>query len=522
MVKKSKKLLLVILSSLTLVVTLAAALVLGGHNEHSFRGGADSETYSVNLNRSLTAGELSSGQATFKTGNDSNIVFKFDSSKSSVSSSEVVTLTTGGYFYNNTRLTGITKIEGSASSGSAKVYFGNDVDILSEGSVSLDTSGSSFIIDLENPVDFFRISDVSGSVAINSLKVTFDCSNEYEYLDAKELASGDKLYQSTLSGSFNANHIVNEKCFDVANESSGYSFCVTIPANASGGWPAWYFALKTAISAASFTLEMYVKGENQAQLNMNVVDANNNALLKSGNRPITLTSEWTVFSVDINSSTLMSGKSGTDIAKFKFSQNFGSVAVERRVYIDQIRILVPETATRSNIEMCNYVRATTSATAAGSTVFDTVHGSSTSAKKLTFADTTGLTNTETGTYRVFATFDIAASLGSDNGIDVKSCTLSFDIKFSDEIANSPDGNKSRVTIDFTDSTGKASSSWFQMNGITSYGDGWYRYYRNLNGTGAISALSENVGTIKLGFNGVYTGNQATAHIYLDNIALTAN
>lgn len=521
MVKKSKKLLLVMLTSFTAVAALTAVLVFG-HNEQSIRGIADGEPYSVNLNRSLSSSELASGQALFKTQNSSNITFKFDSSKSSVTSSELVTLATGGYFYNETRLTGITKIEGSASGGSAKIYFGNDATILNEGSVSLDTSSSSFTINLENPVDFFKISDVSGSVTINSLKVAFDCSNSYDYLDAREVASGDLLYGSTLSGSLNSNHIVNAKCLDVANSSSGYSFSITMNANASGGWPAWYFAPKTTISASSFTLEMYVKGYNQEQLNMNVTDASNNALLKSGNRPITLTSDWTVFTVDINSSTLASGKSGTDIAKIKFSQNFGTVATERRVYIDQIRVLVPETPSRSNIEMCNYVRASTSQTAAGSTVFDTVHGTSTASKKLTFADTTGLTSTATGTYRVFATFDIAASLGSNNGIDVKNCTLSFDIKFSDEIANSPDGNKSRVTIDFTDSTGKASSSWFQMNGITSYGDGWYRYYRNLNGTGAISALSGNVGTIKLGFNGVYTGNQATAHIYLDNIALTAN
>ena len=473
----------------------------------------------LELNRSVSASEISAGQASFNTSKGNPVTFKFSSASTD---SGLISLASGGVFYNQKQITGITRIEGTISGGSGTLSYGNHPDCLNVGSQALDTSGTPFIINLAAPSDYFRISAASGPMSIENLEITYACSNNYEYAHNREAASGDLLYTSSLSGSLNSNHIVDTRCFEVANESSGYSFHITIHENASGGWPAWYFELANKISASSFTLEMYVRGINQDQLNMNITDASNNALLKSGNRPITLTSGWTVFTVDVNETTLASGKTTADIAKLKFSQNFGTVASERHVYIDQVRVLIQETPSRNNIEMCDYVRASTSQTAAAANSFDVVHGSSSASKKLTFTDTTGLTASETGTYRVFAEFDIAASLGNDNGIDVKNCTLSFDIKFSDEIANSPDGNKSRVTIDFKDATGASSSSWFQMNGITDYGDGWFRYYRNLNGTGAISALSGNVGTIKLGFNGVYTGNQATAHIYVDNIALTAN
>ena len=506
-----------IFSAFVLAATLVFASSKGKFSSSIVRG--DAEPYVLELNRSITSAEISAGEASFNTSIGNPIKFKFSSASTD---SGLISLATGGIFYNQKEITGITKIEGRISGGSGTLSYGNHPDCLNVGSQALVTTGSTFTINLAAQSDFFRISDVTGPLSIESLVITYTCSNTYQYAHGREAASGDLLYNAVLSGSLNSNHIVDARCFEVANESSGFSFHLKIEANANGGWPAWYFALNDTITAPSFTLEMYVRGINQNQLNMNVTDASNNALLKSGNRAITLTSGWTVFSIDVNSSTLTSGKSSSDIAKIKFSQNFGNVASERHVYIDQVRALIPETPSRSNIEMCDYVRGSTSSTAAVSTSFDVVKGSSTSSKKLTFADTTGLTATATGTYRVFATFDIAASLGNDNGIDVKNCTLSFDIKFSDEIANSEDSNKSRVTIDFTDSTGTASSSWFQMNGITSYGDGWYRYSRNLNGTGAISALSGNVGTIKLGFNGVYTGNQATAHIYLDNIALTAN
>ena len=516
MIKKKSFLVGAITASSLAICTACFVFASKQHVFSTVRG--DPSPYSLTLSRSITSEEISAGYATFYNHVNYGIQFNFASASTD---SGLVSLATGGYFYNETAITGMTRIEATLTSGSATLSYGNAKDALNVGSQAL--SGTSLIaVDLAEPSDYFKINDVSGPLAISSLRITYSCSNDYQYAHDREVASGDLLYTSTLSGSLNSNHVVDARCFDVANSSSGYSFHITIHENASGGWPAWYFELKDDITAPSFTLEMYVRGINQDQLNMNLADGSNNALLKSGNRAIALTSEWTVFTVDVNETTLASGKTSSDIKKIKFSQNFGTVASERHVYIDQVRILIPETPTRNNIEACDYVRASTAQTAAASTSFDVTKGSSTSSRILSFADTTGLNGDGSSTFRVFAQFDIAANLGNDNGIDVKACTLSFDIKFSDEIANSSDPNKQRVTIDFTDSTGKASSSWFQMNSITPYGDGWIRYSRNLNGTGAISALSGNVGTIKLGFNGVYTGNQATAHIYIDNIALTAN
>lgn len=516
--RKTKNFLFLSIAGLFLTASLVFASSLQT-NSKFVGGGAINDPYSVRLERSVTAAEISSGSAIFKTRNNSNISFEFDSSKSSTNASGLITLASGGVFYNSTRLTGITKIEGAITGGSAKLYYGNDPSLLNVGNTTLDTSGNPFSINLSNPSDYFRISDVTGPLNIDSLVIIFDCANSYSYLIDKENSSGDLFYLSTLEQSFSSAYTLNRNCYDVVNSSSGYSFHLTISSTASG-WPTWNFNLGSTIGSTNYDIEFYAKGVGHTSYNFMLLDTNNTNIL-NGNRTFDVSDTWQKFT--LSNLTVASGKSLADVQKVKLSVNYGSSAgSERHLFLDQLKFLIPESPSRNNIEMCDYVRASTSQTAAASNMFDVIHGSSLTSKKLTFADTTGLTSTETGTYRVFAQFDIAANLGNDNGIDIKNCTLSFDIKFSDEIANSSDSNKSRVTIDFTDSSGKASSSWFQMSGITSYGDGWYRYYRNLNGIGAISALSGNVGTIKLGFNGVYTGNQATAHIYLDNIALTAN
>ena len=165
----------------TTLTTTAVVCAIGVANmkfAEAFPVKGDNNPYVLNLNRSVTSAELSAGQATFNTSGGNPINFNFDSEKASVDSG-LISLATGGYFYNDTKITGISRLELSLSSGSAIVSYGNAKDALYIGKASL--SGTSPItIDLSTPSDYFKISNVTGPLAIDSLKITYSCSNAYD------------------------------------------------------------------------------------------------------------------------------------------------------------------------------------------------------------------------------------------------------------------------------------------------------------------------------------------------------
>ena len=165
----------------TTLATTAIVCAIGVANmtfAEAFPVRGDNSPYVLNLNRSVTSAELSAGQATFNTSGGNPINFNFDSEKASVDSG-LISLATGGYFYNDTKITGISRLEISLSSGNAIVSYGNAKDALYVGKASL--SGTSPItIDLSTPSDYFKISNVAGPLAIDSLKITYSCSNSYD------------------------------------------------------------------------------------------------------------------------------------------------------------------------------------------------------------------------------------------------------------------------------------------------------------------------------------------------------
>lgn len=512
--RKTKSFLFLSISGLLLTTALVFASSLQ-INSKFVGGGAINDPYSVRLERSITADEISSGSAIFTTRNHSDILFEFDSSKSSTYASGLITLTSGGVFYNSTRLTGITKIEGAITGGSAKLYYGNDPSLLNVGSTTLDTSGTPFSINLSNPSDFFRIGDVTGPLNIDSLVIVFDCANSYSYLVDKENNSGDLFYLSTLEQSFSSAYTLSRNCYDVANSSSGYSFHLTI-SSAASGWPTWNFNLGSAIGSTNYDIEFYAKGVGHSSYNLMLLDASNTNIL-NGNRTFDVSDTWQ--KITLSNLTVASGKSLADVQKVKLSTNYAtSAGSERHLYLDQLKFLIPETPTRQNLEMVEYTRASTTQTAASSIDFSEKYGaSSTCSRKLDYSTATGFGSSSSSTYRAFATFNIEASLGADNGIDAKNCTLSFDIKFSDAILSSDDTRVGTPTLDVTDSVGTSATLW---NISFSPSSGWIHFSKNLSGS--LTTLNGNTKTLRFGFYGIYTGNQSQAIIYIDNLALTAN
>lgn len=172
-----KKKSFLVAASLPLILTVGIVTFLSNKKSNFIFTQADDNLYVLNLNRGLTGDELNAGQVTFNTSKGNPINFNFDSSKVSAGSG-LISLASDGYFYNDTKITGITKIEAVLASGSATVIYGNAKDALYIGSASL--SGTDPItVNLSTPSDYFKITNVSGPLAIDSLKVTYSCSNSY-------------------------------------------------------------------------------------------------------------------------------------------------------------------------------------------------------------------------------------------------------------------------------------------------------------------------------------------------------
>lgn len=158
------------------LVACTACFVFASQQQKLFNVRGDPSPYSLNLNRSLTSEEVTAGSATFYNHVDYGIQFNFASASTS---SGLVSLATGGYFYNETAITGMSGLEITLASGSATVVYGNSKDALCVGSYSL--SGTSLIsVSFDEPSDYFKISDVTGPLDISSLKLLYSCTNTYD------------------------------------------------------------------------------------------------------------------------------------------------------------------------------------------------------------------------------------------------------------------------------------------------------------------------------------------------------
>ena len=190
--RNKKKSIILIATICSLVSAGALCLTLMAKNNF-FAAYGDTNPYVLNLNRSITSGEIATGKATFNTNNGNLIDFKFDSNKSSTASG-LISLSTGSYFYNDTAITGINKIEATISGGSATLSYGTDKNNLNLGSETLDTTGNDnvpFVINLDNPSDYFKIDDVTGPFAIKNLKVTYSCYRDPVANGLTAIAIGD-------------------------------------------------------------------------------------------------------------------------------------------------------------------------------------------------------------------------------------------------------------------------------------------------------------------------------------------
>ena len=197
-----KKKHIALISSVSIGVTLLLTLgVTHGLMKNGLFANADTNPYVLNMTRSISASELSNGQAVYNTNNGNPITFKFDSSKAEVNNGGILNLLTDGYFYNDTAITGIEKVDVTLSSGNATLTYGNDKNNLNVGSEALNTNGQEalFNVNFTSPSNYFKIDVGTGPSLLKNLKVTYSCVNSGEKTPMTILFQGDSITDNSRS-----------------------------------------------------------------------------------------------------------------------------------------------------------------------------------------------------------------------------------------------------------------------------------------------------------------------------------
>ena len=231
-----------LISSISLSVTVLLALgTANGFFKNTLFTHADNNPYVLDMTRSVNSSELSAGQVVYNTNNDNPISFKFDSLKAETNNNGVLNLLTGGYFYNDTAITGINKIDVTLSGGSATLTYGNEKDNLTLGSETLNTSGNDdvvFNVNLASPSNYFKLDVASGPSLLKRLKVTYSCVNSAAKTPLTILFQGDSITDNSrsrtnlddLGGGYAA------MVADALNETYGNVYDFTFINRAHSGW----------------------------------------------------------------------------------------------------------------------------------------------------------------------------------------------------------------------------------------------------------------------------------------------
>ena len=524
MMHKKLKILMATIGSCSISACLLAITLA---NRKGLSVKAQDESFVLSLNRAVTSGELSSGEATFNTTRGNAILFKF----SSASAGDVLTLATGGSFYNDTAITGISRVDITLSGGAATLSYGNAKDVLNVGSQVLDTeSGNNvpFTVNFAEPSDYFAIAGVTGPMEIKGLSVTYSCSNDYQYAIDREVASKDVLYTSEISvNNIDADYIsLDTRCFDTVDSYSGYSYKISSGAAANSKYPNVLlgFGKDYDLSHSGLTIK--------AKFAADVVAANKymeftlwsnwqEATNAYGVHFTGTEGEWLTATIpnSVLTGQLKGGFDLTQIGLIKLIFNLeNGLGHEQNIWLDELHF-VEEPTLQESLEMVEMdVGQCFDATI--STTYSDVYGSnSTSARKFTF---------ENCRFNGDGRPQIMFSPGHSglSSIDLCNTTMSFDIKLSQEFFDND--NPQRYTFVL-----KMYASWSQTN-LNVYNflpggaavtpentdNGWIHLEQNMN----ISIYANFHSLIRMEFQffGLNDTTKTTAWVVIDNITFTPN
>lgn len=239
-------------------IALAAIMVAGlvDTNKALFNNGADTNALAITMNSSknnfFSSSGSTSGSGTFYTENGNGIDFSYKDFSSTVTSGTWHTLSSGGLFYNTTKITDITSVSITAyTAGSIGVYWSADPDALNS---STDLSALSsdfevyalaanqtytFTLENDHPNYVLIANKGTSDITISDASIGYGCVNDYY---SQLSVSSESSTKGTVSGS--------------GYYRSGSNVTVTATPNDGYHFLGWYEGSTQVSTSSSYTFVM--------------------------------------------------------------------------------------------------------------------------------------------------------------------------------------------------------------------------------------------------------------------------
>ena len=353
--------------------------------------------------------------------------------------------------------------------------------------------------------------------------------NIYEEQEGKEVVTKDLFYTSSIvDNKLDSEHMeLDTYCLDTVDSSSGLSYMISADTEA-GGWPSIQIQLDKSynLTNAGFTFSAKFATEGAAAkkwMSFFLYDSDwNQITTEIGNDFSGSDNSWLscLISNSKIAQNLKNGCSLSDVRFIRFNFNFDkNKGHNQSIWLDELHFVEAPTL-QNNLEMVEMDTGMCKGTEA-SVTFSDVYGSS-CARKFTFANS-DLSQAD-GRPRVVLSPD-ASGLSA---IDVKNCTMSFDIKLSAEFFDNNNAEKHTFVLDLYGSDWNRNRNVFNFfsNGAAGFypentDNGWIHLEQDMSVVPAYNSMS-NLIRIEFQFFGLDDTTKTTAWVVIDNITFTPN
>ena len=358
--------------------------------------------------------------------------------------------------------------------------------------------------------------------------------NIYIEEEAKEEACKDLFFTASIvDNKFDSEHAeLNTYCLDTTDSSSGLSYKISVDAEV-GGWPSIQVQLDKSYDLTSSGIAFDAKfsieegGTTKKWVSLFLYDSVGNQIsTEIGNDFVGDDDSW-LSCLITNSKINNNLKDGYDLTAVKFIRfNFnlnGNKGFNRSIWLDELHFVESPTLEK-NLEMVEMDTGMCKGTAASITYSDVYGSNSTSARKFTFANSDLANGGADGRPRVAFSPDAS---GLSN-IDVKNCTMSFDIKISSEFYDNNNAEKHTFVLDLYGSNWNRQRNVFNFfyNGAAGFypentDNGWIHLEQDMSVVQAYNSMSDLI-RMEFQFFGLNDTTKTTAWVIIDNITFTPN
>lgn len=167
------------------LAAMVGCIYASSHGNFMYANEAEVTNYSLSLHRDVnkvTSSEITTGSISRDTTGGSPITFKFDGSKAATDQYSFIRFNAGNYFYNDTAISGIQKIEMRMAYGTFDVKYGSTKDSVTKslGTYGTGANNEDLTINFGDGANYFRFENMVGNCYLRWMTITYSCIYEEE------------------------------------------------------------------------------------------------------------------------------------------------------------------------------------------------------------------------------------------------------------------------------------------------------------------------------------------------------